>query len=246
MAHQGGAVDVMGWYNDLPIVSKLYLTLAIGTTTACFMDVISPLTLYYSYDLILEKHQYWRIFSSFLYFGNFSLDFLFQLFFVGRYCLLLEEGKYRGRTADFIFMIIFGALSMLLLAVSFERFSKIKFLGHPLGFMMTYLWSRCPENLNARMAFLGVVQFHAPYLPWVLLVFSILIGNSIETDLMGIIVGHVIYFLEDVYPKIANIRGWSLKKIFVAPNFANYFFGTNNLNQHIQVSSLKLTLNAFS
>ncbi len=36
----------------------------------------------------------------------------------------------------------------------------------------------------------------APYLPWVLLGFSLLLGNSVSVDLLGMAVGHVYYFLE--------------------------------------------------
>jgi hypothetical protein len=35
------------------------------------------------------------------------------------------------------------------------------------------------------MNFFGLLNFQAPYLPWVLLGFSLLLGNSIMVDLMG-------------------------------------------------------------
>jgi Derlin-2/3 len=236
MANQIVQQDFLSWYTEIPIVSRLYLTAAVGCTTACFMDIVSPLTLYYNYDLILQKGQYWRLISSFLFFGNFSLDFLFHMYFVVRYCRLLEEGKYRGKTADFIFMMIFGGILMLILAVNIEIFSKVKFLGHPLAFMMVYVWSRCPENLNVRMSLLGIFPFNAPYLPWVLLLFSLFLGSPVETDLMGIIVGHAYYFLDDVYPKIASIRGWSLQKVLVAPSLLHYICGDPVMNHPIRVS----------
>jgi Derlin-2/3 len=31
------------------------------------------------------------------------------MFFLARYCRLLEEGSFRGRTADFFYMLVFGA-----------------------------------------------------------------------------------------------------------------------------------------
>ncbi len=51
-----------------------------------------------------------------------------------------------------------------------------------------------------RMNFFGLLNFQAPYLPWVLFAFSLLLGNSVIVDLMGIVVGHIYYFLEDVFP----------------------------------------------
>ncbi|CAG0884423.1 unnamed protein product [Darwinula stevensoni] len=47
-------------------------------------------------------------------------------------------------------------------------------------------------------------HFQAPYLPWVLLAFSILLGNSVTVDLLGMTVGHIYYFVEDVFPLMPN------------------------------------------
>lgn len=224
---QAPGQDFFGWYHEIPIISRLYLTSAVGITTACFLDFVSPLTLYYNYELILNKGQYWRIITSFLFFGSFSIDFLFHMYFVVRYCRLLEEGLFRGRTADFVFMILYGAVLMLICSMTIDFFSRIKFLGHPLTFMMVYLWSRDPENYHVRMNFFGIITFSAPYLPWVLLLFSLVFGNPIEMDLMGIVVGHTYYFLDTVYPQIAAVRGWSLKRILYTPSILHYIFATD-------------------
>ena len=221
-----GVQGLFSWYNEIPIVSRIYLTVAIGTTSACFLDLVSPLTLYYNYDLIL-RGQYWRLFSSFFFFGYFSLDFFFHLYFVVRYCRLLEEGNFRGRTADFIFMILFGAILMLIFAVTFKKFWNLQFLGYPLAFMMVYIWARTPENVGVRMSLMGLFPFNAPYLPWVLLLFSLFLGNNIKNDLLGILVGHMYYFLDSVYPYVAEIRGWRQKKIIVTPFLLNYIFSEN-------------------
>jgi Derlin-2/3 len=217
MAANDGVQGLFSWYSEIPIVSRIYLTAAVGTTTACFLDFVSPLTLYYNYDLIL-RGQYWRLFSSFFFFGYFSLDFLFHLYFVVRYCRLLEEGNFRGRTPDFIFMIIFGGVLMLIFAVAIQTFSsRIRFLG-------------------VRMSLMGLFPFNAPYLPWVLLIFSLFLGNHIENDLLGILVGHIYYFFDSVYPCVAEIRGWRQKKIIVTPFILNYIF-SDNRGDNIRVSN---------
>ena len=35
------------------------------------------------------------------------------------------------------------------------------------------------------MSLFGIIQFTAPYLPWVILLFSLVLGNPIETDVLG-------------------------------------------------------------
>merc|ERR1719171_213441 len=70
---------------------------------------------------------------------------------------------------------------------------------------MVYVWAR--HNEDVRMSFLGLFNFRAPFLPWVLLGFSVLLGNSPSVDLMGIAVGHLYFFLDDVYPYTRAGRG---------------------------------------
>lgn len=45
------------------------------------------------------------------------------------------------------------------------------------------------------------MNFQAPYLPWVLLGFSVLLGNAISVDLVGMAIGHIYFFMEDVLPR---------------------------------------------
>lgn len=53
--------------------------------------------------------------------------------------------------------------------------------------MLVYVWSR--RNPYVRMNFFGLLNFQAPFLPWVLMGFSLLLGNSIIVDLLGKILG---------------------------------------------------------
>ena len=78
------------------------------------------------------------------------------------------------------------------------------------------------------MSLLGFLTFNAPYLPWVMLGFSFVLGNSVTMDIIGICVGHVYYFLEFVYPVMADIRGWKLKRIMVPPPPLHWLCGTYN------------------
>lgn len=144
-----------------------------------------------------------------------------------RYCRMLEEGSFRGRTADFVFMFLFGGFlmtvsfkSMVLLVEKlcsspllnvllcfatinsytgrhyqfifvlflmklqiFGIFVSLVFLGQAFTIMLVYVWSR--RNPNVRMNFFGLLNFQAPFLPWVLMGFSLLLGNSIIVDLLG-------------------------------------------------------------
>ena len=44
------------------------------------------------------------------HFARAGLDFVFHMFFLVKYSKSLEEGSFRGRSADFLWMLMFGAL----------------------------------------------------------------------------------------------------------------------------------------
>lgn len=52
--------------------------------------------------------QVWRLITTFLFFGTLGFAFFFNMLFTVRYCRMLEEGSFRGRTADFFYMFLLG------------------------------------------------------------------------------------------------------------------------------------------
>jgi len=179
---------------QIPVVTRVYTTSCFLTTAAVQLDLVNPFQLYFNPELIFRQYQVWRLVTSFLFFGTFGFNFLFNMIFTYRYCRMLEEGSFRARTTDFIFMFLFGGTLMICIAL----FVNLVFLGQAFTIMLVYVWSR--RNPVIRMNFFGLMNFQAPYLPWVLLGFSLLLGNSVVVDILGIAVGHVYYFLEDVFP----------------------------------------------
>lgn len=91
-------------YTKIPPVSRVYLTGAFLTTAACAVDIISPLTLYFNYELVVQKGQLWRLITPYLFFGVFSVDFLFHMYFLVSRCAVLR-------------FLLCSAIRQLLLAV---------------------------------------------------------------------------------------------------------------------------------
>ncbi|CAI4220730.1 unnamed protein product [Auanema sp. JU1783] len=185
-------------YLSLPPVTRAYTTACFVTTLAVQLEFVTPYHLYFNWGLVIKQYQFWRLFTSFCYFGSFGFSFLFNMMFTYRYCMMLEEGSFRGRKADLVYMFIIGSVLMIVSSI----FVQMIFLGQAFTMMLVYVWSR--RNPSVHMNFFGILQFTAPYLPWVLLLFSLLIGNSATVDFMGIACGHVYFFLEDVLPNERN------------------------------------------
>ncbi|KAF6223401.1 hypothetical protein HO133_000243 [Letharia lupina] len=195
----GGAIGqfpLEQWFYEMPACTRYWTTATIITSVLVQCHVITPFQLFYSFRAVFVKNQYWRLITTFLYFGPLSLDLLFHVFFLQRYSRLLEESSGRS-PAQFSWLLVYA--TTLLLALS--PMLSIPFLGSALSSSLVYIWSR--RNPETRLSFLGLLVFTAPYLPWVLMAFSLVLHGTVPKDeICGVIVGHIWYFFSDVYPSL--------------------------------------------
>ncbi|KAI9855023.1 MAG: hypothetical protein M1824_006467 [Vezdaea acicularis] len=186
------------WFYELPLCTRTWTLLTLLTSLAVQCKFLTPFQLFYSPRAVFHKHQYWRLITTFLYFGPLSLDLIFHVFFLQRYSRLLESSSGRS-PASFSWLLLYATCMLLLVSPIISQ----PFLGSPLSNTLVYIWSR--RNPETRLSFLGLVTFTAPYLPWVLMGFSLVVHGTLPRDeMLGIVVGHVWYFFNDVYPPLHN------------------------------------------
>ncbi len=106
-------------------------------------------------------------------------------------------------------------------------FMNIYFLMDPLVLAVLYVW--CQLNKDQIVTFWFGTQFKAMYLPWVLLAFKVIISNSGFMELVGILVGHLYFFLMFKYPQ--DFGGPSLLS---TPGFLYNMFPSRNAGMYGQ------------
>ncbi|KAG9130102.1 hypothetical protein Leryth_012851 [Lithospermum erythrorhizon] len=190
------------YYKSLPPISKAYGTACFITTVVCQLGLLGPVHIALIHDLLFPRFELWRLFTNFFFLGKFSINFGIRLLMIARYGVQLESGPFKGRTADFLFMMLFGAISQLVL--SLIPFFWSPFLGVSLVFMLLYVWSR--EFPSANINIYGLVTLKAFYLPWAMLGLDVIFGSPIMPDLLGIITGHLFYFLTVLHPLATGKR----------------------------------------
>ncbi|PPD78038.1 hypothetical protein GOBAR_DD25039 [Gossypium barbadense] len=184
------------FYNSLPPISKAYGTVCLLTTTASQLGLLNIFYIALLHEYVFKYFQVWRLFTNFFFLGEFSINFGIRLLMIARYGVQLEKGPFERRTADFLWMMIFGALSLLVLSAI--PIFRTPFLGVSLVFMLLYVWSR--EFPNAQINIYGLVTLKAFYLPWAMLALDVIFGSELIPDLLGIIAGHLYYFLTVLHP----------------------------------------------
>jgi len=196
------------WYRSLPPVTRGYMTSAVAATLTVQLGLLDPSLMHLDFPSIFGSLELWRLLTNFTFFGTFSFPFVMSLFFLIRYTKELEAKRFEGRTADFLWaMAIMGAVQAVVAYV----LGGLPFLSQAMLSAIVYVWSR--EFADTVLSVFGLFNVQGFYWPWVLVALRVLMGGSPVLDLVGILSGHIYYFLEDV-------QGYSLR----APALLSDFF----------------------
>lgn len=188
------------WLMEVPPVTRVWSVSIVVLSGLEYVGLLNKLDFYYSIDTVFNKHQYHRLVTSFLYFGELSMDLLLTLFFVVRHSRSVEERFRRKR--DFVWFLLI-ICSMIILYSSFV--SNLYLLGSYLNDVLLFLWSR--QNSGVQVSFLGFIRLQAIYLPF----FYLGIGSILKSEgkievfnryIVGIVVGHVYNYLNESFPKL--------------------------------------------
>ncbi|RAL67755.1 hypothetical protein DID88_008487 [Monilinia fructigena] len=167
------------WFWEMPVCTRWWTTATVITSALVQFAVLAPS-------------------NNFYILCPLSLDLVFHVFFLTRYSRLLEESSGRS-PAHFSWLLLYATTCLICI----NPLVSMPFLGHPLSSTLVYIWSR--RNPDTQLSFLGLLVFTAPYLPWVLMGFSLVLHGTVPKDeMMGVVIGHIWYFFSDVYPPLHN------------------------------------------
>ncbi|KAI9358145.1 Derlin [Pilaira anomala] len=169
--------EIVDWYQSIPPITKALFTLSIATTTASTFGIIQPTSLILYWPSIRAKLQLWRFVSCF-FINKFGIGFAFNVYFLYRNSLQLENEVFQGQPADYMFFHLFTSCLQLAAASFFDMYV----LSDGLLLSIAYLWSQ--HNRDVPVTFMFGIRFKAMYLPWAMIVADFL---------MSVKVDHVIY-----------------------------------------------------
>ncbi|KIM43210.1 hypothetical protein M413DRAFT_444019 [Hebeloma cylindrosporum] len=191
-------VGIEAWIFQIPPITRGWLVVSVLTSLAVQCQLVTPLQLYFSPRSAFINAQPWRMATTFFYFGSISLDFVFHLFFFMRYSRMLEESSFANKKADYFWLLFLSSVMLLGLSPLFN----LPFLSSSLAFVPIYLWSR--RHPSTPISLFGLITITAPYLPIALVAFSWVLNGTWRAaagDLVGCAVGHIGWFLRDVWTR---------------------------------------------
>ncbi|GAB1598273.1 derlin-1-like [Argonauta hians] len=190
--------DIGDWFRSIPRITKFWFVGSIALPIAARFGLLSPLWLILRYEFVIYKFQIWRLLTSVLYYpisGPRGFHYLLNLYFLYSYSVRLETGTFLGRPADYVMMLCFNWICLIIIGLA----ADLMLLMDPMVLSVLYIW--CQLNKDTTVTFWFGTRFPAMYLPWVLLVFNLIIGDGGLFELIGILVGHLYFFLKFKYPQ---------------------------------------------
>ncbi|EZG43806.1 Der1-like family protein [Gregarina niphandrodes] len=200
---------------NVPPITRCLLIVSTGLMILTSLELVSPYSLYFDPQAIYGKKEVWRLVTSVLYFGSLGIQFLWTSYIVLLYCGKLESENYEGDKLKFgwrLLLIVLGVWTCGTL-FPYSLFLSSMFLS-----TLMYVWSRKNPDVIMNVLLFNV---QAPWLSWVMLGFQYLVGRGVFDHLVGILLGHLVYFLDDIYPTMPASSG---KKPLDPPLWVRAFF----------------------
>ncbi|KAG5362986.1 Derlin-2 [Yarrowia sp. B02] len=217
---------------ELPPVTMTFIGGVFTLGLLQFLGFASEIHYIFLWKGIVQRHEYWRFVTPFFYFGKLNIDLALRAYFLSRHPRMLEEGCYRHNVAEYAWIMLFAAANLLLIAVAFPKISP-PFLGSSLLSAITYLWARRNEGVRVSLlGVFTFTAPYLPWVTLAMSYIAndegpgrdhrgrpIKVSHHEEMpqehglsgrdktlifELIGMFIGHVIFFLEDVYPKFSG------------------------------------------
>uniref|UniRef100_UPI003AAE4703 derlin-1 isoform X3 n=1 Tax=Centroberyx gerrardi TaxID=166262 RepID=UPI003AAE4703 len=174
--------DIGDWFKSIPFITRYWFAGSIAVPLIGKLGLISPMYLVLWPENFFHKFQLWRPVTSTLYFPvgpGTGFLYLVNLYFLYQYSTRLETGAFDGRPADYVFMLFFNWLCIVITGLMMD----MQLLMIPLIMSVLYVWAQL--NRDMIVSFWFGTRFKACYLPWVILGFNYIIGGSYPMDLGG-------------------------------------------------------------
>lgn len=186
------------WYKNLPILTRIGLTTFFCITVLVQLEIMDPYLLYLNWPLVINKLQVWRLLTSVTFFGTFSFQFLFQMYFFTSFSSKLEKNEIFAQPGDYLFFLLVQILLLDVISLVLAWPAGFPALGPSLVFAILYYWSRREPYAQLNFFSFTIKGYQFPF---ALIFFQLLIGGNIWVDLLGLASGHIYYFIKEVVPQ---------------------------------------------
>lgn len=186
------------WFNSIPFCTRYWFAGSIILPLLGRFGLVNAYSMFLHGPSIIPGLQIWRPITALFFFpltpGS-GFTYLMNLYFLYNYSKRLEEGYYAASPADYLFLLLFNWLTLIVIGLA----AGLPLLMIPMVVSVLYIW--CQLNKDVIVSFWFGTQFKALYLPWVLAALNMILHGGGVQEIIGIIVGHIFFFFKFQYPQ---------------------------------------------
>lgn len=191
--------DIKTFLNDIPPVTRTLVLSTFVCTIGAGFGILPDHWFGLSWPHIIGRFQFWRIFSSFVHLGRLGFGFLVNMYFLFHYSKQLENGVFLNRIANYCWMLAI----VMAVTLCFSVFIPIYAAGSAFVMAILHLWGRNSPTITVRMY--GFISIPAKYLSVAIIGIDLILTGGIDrTAVVGLVAGHLYYFLDSVFPTMPS------------------------------------------
>lgn len=176
-------------------VTKLYAFSAVTLSVLCSLKVLEINDVFYHPLVVKMNGEWYRLFTGLIFYGDFNVQSLVSLISFSKIASDIESVAFAGNSADFIIFLLFGAISNWIIA----SFTNQIIFSTILRSMVFYYYSKSFKDQTMRIQGLPF-DIKGSFAPFIITALSLYEGGpkNVIFDVLGIVVGHIYYFIHDV------------------------------------------------
>lgn len=191
--------DIKTFLNDIPPVTRTLVISTFVCTLGGGFGIFPTHWFGLSWPDIIGRFHFWRIFSSFVHMGRLGFPFLINMYFLFHYSKQLENGFFLNRVANYCWMLTI----VIAVTLCFSVFIPMYATGNALLMAIMHLWGRNSPTITVKMY--GFISIPAKYLSLAIIAIDLILTGGIDyTAVVGIVAGHLYYFLDSVFPTMPS------------------------------------------
>ncbi|OAQ29653.1 DER1-domain-containing protein [Linnemannia elongata AG-77] len=197
------------WYWNIPVVTRLHATGLILVHMCVHFGFVDKYYLYFDPALVFYKHQYWRIATAFLYYGEGGAEIDFESLYTFNMIIFsyyLEREWFSERTVDFVWAYFLSACALLVAST----LHTLPFIAVDLHLVFFQVWLLYGNSVGTSKRWI--------FLSWVFNIglASITYYYSRYGRFTALAFGALYHLLENVVPTWSISRG---VRLFRTPDF---------------------------
>lgn len=179
---------------NIPPFTRVYGIIVIAVGLLVTLQLVNPYSLIYIPQAVFQHGEIWRLFTAPFFIGGLDINFLISILTSFSFIAGLELTHFRKRLSNLVFIFILNAVLVLTLSSIFVSFS----IGRSIIISLEYLYSKL--NSQGVVRLFMILPIPVAYLPFVGIVFAVIQNASIIPNVIGILSGHIVFYILFILP----------------------------------------------